>query len=85
MDQKKLYPLAEILLVELCGRVHGAQSWRDFVTFGEEKLDYLRRFCPLRMAPLYLIGQPCPEQEQLLTCLVWIKNIQLYVSYKHIS
>jgi len=44
IDRKKLYPLAEILLIVLCGSICGAQSWRDFVTFGEEKLDYLQRF-----------------------------------------
>ncbi len=46
IDRKKLYPLAEILLIVLCGSICGAQSWRDFVTFGEEKVDYLRRFLP---------------------------------------
>ena len=44
IDRKKLYPLSEILLIVLCGSICGAQSWRDFVTFGEEKLDYLCRF-----------------------------------------
>lgn len=44
VDRKKLYPLTEILFVVLCGSICGAQSWRDFVTFGEEKLDYLQRF-----------------------------------------
>ena len=44
IDRKKLYPLDEILLVVLCGRICGAQSWRDFVTFGEEKFGYLKRF-----------------------------------------
>lgn len=48
IDRKKLYPLPEILLVVLCGSICGAQSWRDFVTFGEEKLDYLRRFLPFK-------------------------------------
>ena len=46
IDRKKLYPLPEILLVVLCGSICGARSWRDFVTFGEEKVDYLRRFLP---------------------------------------
>lgn len=46
IDRKKLYPLAEILLIVLCGMICGAQSWRDFVTFGGEKLDYLRQFLP---------------------------------------
>ena len=48
IDRKKLYPLPEILLIVLCGSICGAQSWRDFVTFGEEKLDYLRRFLPFK-------------------------------------
>ena len=46
MDRKKLYPLTEILFVVICASICGAQSWRDFVTFGEEKLEYLQRFLP---------------------------------------
>lgn len=46
IDRKKLYPLTEILLIVLCGIICGAQSWRDFVLFGEEKQDYLKRFLP---------------------------------------
>lgn len=46
IDRKKLYPLPEILLIVLCAIICGAQSWRDFVTFGEEKLEYLQRFLP---------------------------------------
>ena len=48
INRKKLYPLSEILLVVLCGSICGAQSWRDFVIFGEEKVDYLRRFLPFK-------------------------------------
>ena len=48
IDRKKLYPLSEILLVVLCGSICGAQSWRDFVTFGEAKVDYLKRFSPFK-------------------------------------
>lgn len=46
IDRKKLYPLTEILFVVICASICGAQNWRDFVTFGEEKLEYLRRFLP---------------------------------------
>ena len=46
IDRKKLYPLTEILFIVLCGCICGTQSWRDFVTFGEEKQDYLKRFLP---------------------------------------
>jgi predicted transposase YbfD/YdcC len=48
IERKKLYSLSEILLVVLCGSLCGAQSWRDFVTFGEEKASYLRRFLPFK-------------------------------------
>jgi len=47
IDRKKLYPLSEILFIVLCASICGAQSWRDFVTFGEEKLEYLRQFLAL--------------------------------------
>jgi DDE_Tnp_1-associated len=37
IDRTKLYPLVEILFVVLCGSICGAESWRDFVIFGDEK------------------------------------------------
>lgn len=46
IDRKKLHPLPEVLLIVLTGTICGAQSWRDFVIFGKEKLEYLRRFLP---------------------------------------
>lgn len=53
IDRKKLYPLKEILLVVLTGAVCGTQSWRDLVSFGESKLDYLRKFSDFKH------GIPC--------------------------
>ena len=47
INRKKLYPLPEILLVILCGSICGAQSWRDFVLFGEEKQDDLEPQIPI--------------------------------------
>ncbi len=47
IDRKKFYPLSEILLIMFCGTICGAESWRDFVDFGESRLEYLRRFSPL--------------------------------------
>jgi hypothetical protein len=43
IDRKKLYPLVEVLFVVLCGSICGAESWRDYVLFGESKLDFLRQ------------------------------------------
>ena len=42
----KLYPLTEVLFVVLCGTICGAESWRDFVIFGKEKIDFLRVHYP---------------------------------------
>ena len=42
ISRKKLYPLIEILFVVLCGSICGAESWRDFVLFGESKIDLLK-------------------------------------------
>lgn len=44
VERTKLYPLVEILFVVLCGSVCGAESWRDFVLFGKEKLEFLREY-----------------------------------------
>ena len=44
IERKKLYPLLEILFVVLCGSICGAESWRDFVLFGNSKLEFLRGY-----------------------------------------
>jgi predicted transposase YbfD/YdcC len=43
IDRKKLHSLEEILLVVLCGYVCGAESFRDFVLFGNERIEFLRQ------------------------------------------
>lgn len=44
VDRTKFYPLVEILFIVLCGSICGAESWRDFVDFGEERVDFLRNY-----------------------------------------
>ena len=44
VERTKLYPLVEILFVVLCGSICGAESWRDFVLFGKEKLEFLKEY-----------------------------------------
>ena len=46
ISRKKLYPLIEILFVVLCGSICGAESWRNFVLFGESKIDLLKEYYP---------------------------------------
>lgn len=81
IDRKKLYPLTEVLFVVICASICGAQSWRDFVTFGEEKLDYLRRFLPFEngipskntYARVFSILNP----DEFKKCFIsWIQSFQ---------
>lgn len=82
IDRKKLYPLAEILLIVLCGSICGAQSWRDFVTFGDEKLDYLRRFLPFKHAVpsknTFARVLSALDPTMFKTCFIaWMQSFQL--------
>lgn len=43
---KVLYPLPEILLLCLCAVLGGADSWVEVALYGQQKLEFLRRFLP---------------------------------------
>jgi predicted transposase YbfD/YdcC len=45
-DKGKLYSAHEILLITICGLICGAESWRDFVIFGNEKLEFFMEYLP---------------------------------------
>lgn len=81
IDRKKLYPLHEILFIVLCGSICGAGSWRDFVLFGQEKLDFLREHFP------YANGIPSKntfarvfaalKPEEFRACFIeWVRGLQ---------
>ncbi len=81
IERKKLYPLNEILLTVLCASICGAQSWRDFVTFGEEKLDYLRRFLPFEQGipskNTFARVMSALEPEAFRACFIaWVQSFQ---------
>src|SRR4051812_18105678 len=81
IERSKLYPLQEVLFVILCGSICGAESWRDFVMFGNEKLDFLRRYFA------FAAGIPCKntfarvcaalEPEPFRACFIaWVASLQ---------
>jgi predicted transposase YbfD/YdcC len=81
IKRKRLYPLIEILFIVLCGTICGVESWRDFVLFGKEKLDFLRRYFPFThgipskntFARLFAALDP----EAFKTCFIeWVKSFQ---------
>ena len=81
ISRKKLYPLIEILFVVLCGSICGAESWRDFVLFGESKIDLLKEYYPFSngiackdtFARVFAVLDP----EAFKSCFVsWVKSLQ---------
>src|SRR6202140_3106310 len=56
-----MYPLAEVLLVVTCATIASCDDFDDIVAWGENNLDFLRRFSEFHF------GIPC---ERWLRCLV---------------
>lgn len=48
IDRQKLHALPDILFIVFSGVICGVDSWSDFVLYGESKLDFLRRYVPLK-------------------------------------
>jgi len=81
INRKKLYPLIEILFVVLCGSVCGAESWRDFVLFGQKKVDFFKQYFPFihgipsknTIARLFYSLNP----DSFKACFIaWVKSLQ---------
>ena len=81
VERTKLYPLEEILFVLLCGSICGAESWRDFVMFGQEKLDFLREYFPfpagIACKKTFARVSAALEPEQFRACFIaWAASLQ---------
>ena len=85
VERTKLYPLSEILFVVLTGSGCGAESWRDFVLFGEERLEFLQEY--------YRFDNGIPSKntfsrvfatldtEAFKKCFVeWVKSLQMILN-----
>lgn len=80
VERSKLHPLKEILFVLLCGTICGAESWRDFVTFGQDKLDLLREYYPFEagIPSKNTFARVCAaiDPEQFRTCFIaWAASL----------
>jgi predicted transposase YbfD/YdcC len=59
-SKKVLYPLDEVLFLTLCAVLCGADGWVSVALFGEQKLDFLRRYRP------FASGTPSHDQLGLI-------------------
>jgi predicted transposase YbfD/YdcC len=48
IERKKLHGLIDIMVLSICAIISGAEGWQGIADFGHEKLDWLRRFVPLK-------------------------------------
>jgi DDE_Tnp_1-associated len=55
-----MYPLGEVLFLLTCATIAGCDDFDDIVAWGEEHLDFLRRFAPFHF------GIPCVRWLQAL-------------------
>ena len=95
IDRKKLYPLVEILFIVLCGSACGAESWRDYVLFGKEKLSFLKEYFPFEKGvpsknTFYRVFAALEPDSFKSNFMDWVKSFQKQVvlqwcPYSHID
>jgi len=85
INRKKLYPLVEIIFIAICGSICGVESWRDYVLFGEEKIDFLRKYfafkngIPSKNTFARVFAALSPESFKL--CFIeWVKRFQVVLN-----
>lgn len=67
IERKKLHMLIDILVLTVCATLSGAEVWEEIEEFGRNKLDWLRRFVPLKNGVpshdciAYVISRLSPE------------------------
>ena len=81
IEKNKLHSLADILFITLCGTICGAERWNDFSDFGNSKLDYLRKFVPLKngipsKSTFQRVISSIKPEEFKLCFNSWVQSIQ---------
>jgi predicted transposase YbfD/YdcC len=83
IERQKLYPLIEIVFLVVCAKICGAESFREYVRFGQAKITLLQERLPFvkgipskaRLSRVFTLINP----ELLKGCFIgWMKT--LYVS-----
>lgn len=82
LEGKRVYPLEEILFVVICGTICGVEGWRDYVAFGEEKLDFLKRYFSFKEGiaskNTYARVFAALDHDLFKTCFIeWMKSFPL--------
>lgn len=81
LERKKLHQLMDIIVLTVCASLSGAEGWEAIEEFGHNKLDWLRRFVPLKNGVpshdclAYVISRLSPKEFQ--RCFMnWVNAIR---------
>lgn len=85
VTKRVTHPLTEILFVIISGSICGAESWRDFVTFAEEKADFLRDHFPydngIPSKNTFSRVMAAIDPNHFKACFTeWVKSLQKHIS-----
>lgn len=81
IERKKRHALIDIMVLTVCAVSSGAEGWQGIVSFGHEKLEWLRRFVPLRNGVpshdciAYVFARISPDDFQ--SCfMAWVEGVR---------
>jgi predicted transposase YbfD/YdcC len=81
IERKKLHCLIDMMVLSVCAISSGAEGWQGIVDFGHEKLEWLRRFIPLKNGVpshdcmAYVFARISPEDFR--TCfMAWVDSVR---------
>jgi predicted transposase YbfD/YdcC len=88
--ERCLHELQDIIAIALCATIAGAQDWQEIVTFGEKRIDWLKRFLKLPN------GIPSHDTFERVFDLInpqafqrcfrhWVEAIRAVLPIKHIA
>lgn len=81
IERKKLHRLVDMMVLSICAITCGAEGWQDIADFGHEKLEWLRRFIPLKNGVpshdciAYVFARISPEDFR--SCfMAWVESVR---------
>jgi predicted transposase YbfD/YdcC len=87
---RRLHLLQDIIVTALCAVIAGAQDWQQIVTFGRQRLDWLRRFLTLPNGiPSHDTFErvfDCINPKAFQDCfLKWVEAVAADLRIKHVA
>lgn len=79
VERQKLHSLSDILFIVFCGVLCGSESCRDLVDYAESKLDFIRRYIPLKNGvpskSTFNRVLSCLDPKEFKACFIdWVKD-----------